>query len=300
VPVCPFACIVSFDKSAGYLRDLHADMQLQMSLAELPCCSSRRECSSMEQNIACVSRRCLRVAPSGELVVSDDIGKVADVAKAFRDILPASDRSRPFAVASRMLKQCPASAEGVDALPYMFAAIGVWLDDDAWTRVRKSVVKHFSASSGGVAECSAVVAPDVVPVVPDESAQGVQDAYDEMSPEALRMQCRRDALLIAELRGKLNCEQTRRRYWTRVATQRKQQLLDLKIDMLAARLKSGKSERYFSLKGGMSLAVRRNLSHISTASLGMTLCEDVSSRTVTSWERRLGSALVAASRNFHR
>jgi hypothetical protein len=257
----------------------------------------------MEQKIALVARRCLLVAPSGELVVCSDISKVADVANAFRDILPVSDRSRPVAVAKRMLKQCPASAEGVDALQYMLAAIGVWLDDDAWTRVRKSVLKHFSASSGGVAsvaQCSAVAAPDDVQVVPDESAQGVQDAYDEMSPEALRMQCRRDALLIAELRGKLNCEQTRRRYWARVAAHRKQQLFDLKIDALAARLKSGKSERYFSLKGGMSLAVRRNLSHISTASLGMTLCEDVSSQTVTSWERRLGSALVAASRNFHR
>ena len=65
-------------------------------------------------------------------------------------------------------------------------------------------------------------------------------------------------------------------------------------------LKKGSGQRYFSLKGGMTLALKRCLSNGSTYTLGITMGLDVSPPTIRRWEIKLRAARIAAMRAWHR
>lgn len=68
---------------------------------------------------------------------------------------------------------------------------------------------------------------------------------------------------------------------------------DLSID------RKGSASRYMSASGLMALAVRRNLSNISSADFGSVIVDDVSRWTITRAEILLSCALQAWSHDWH-
>eukprot|EP00959_Pyramimonas_sp_CCMP1952_P411401 8620859-Pyramimonas_sp.AAC.1 len=67
----------------------------------------------------------------------------------------------------------------------------------------------------------------------------------------------------------------------------------------SALFKRGKADRYMTLGGGLSLALRRATGNTSASSLTWTLQMDVSGKTVIRYEVLLRASLVAASLSFH-
>ena len=65
--------------------------------------------------------------------------------------------------------------------------------------------------------------------------------------------------------------------------------------------RTGKHEsgRYLTVPSQVSLALRRNLSNVSCADLGLVIMDDASRWSVSSAEVRAGSSLIASFRNFH-
>ncbi|CAE7722009.1 unnamed protein product, partial [Symbiodinium necroappetens] len=65
------------------------------------------------------------------------------------------------------------------------------------------------------------------------------------------------------------------------------------------RLERSKKGKHLSLRGKLSLAIRRNFSNCATADIGAILLEDISRYSVSRYESRAGTALVASSRLFY-
>ncbi|CAE7399320.1 unnamed protein product, partial [Symbiodinium sp. CCMP2456] len=65
------------------------------------------------------------------------------------------------------------------------------------------------------------------------------------------------------------------------------------------RLERSKKGKQLSLRGKLSLAIRRNFSNCATADIGAILLEDISRYSVSRYESRAGTALVASSRLFY-
>ena len=125
------------------------------------------------------------------------------------------------------------------------------------------------------------------------------------------------ALVDADLRRRLATAEARNRaltkrvihlknsvqYWKRAAQQLRGKLTSVRSVHTAqtqkAEWKRGRAARYFSVRGGMTLAMKRNLSRGSASSLGIALSLDVSRRTVRDWELRLRAARLASIRSFH-
>eukprot|EP00959_Pyramimonas_sp_CCMP1952_P266099 5563240-Pyramimonas_sp.AAC.1 len=61
----------------------------------------------------------------------------------------------------------------------------------------------------------------------------------------------------------------------------------------------GPANRYLSLRGGFSLALRRTISNVGSAKLGLILQEDIGRRAITSAEIRLRAALLASTKEFN-
>eukprot|EP00974_Lingulodinium_polyedra_P115934 11157335-Lingulodinium_polyedra.AAC.2 len=53
------------------------------------------------------------------------------------------------------------------------------------------------------------------------------------------------------------------------------------------------------MRGSFALAIRRNLSHVSSAALGSTLLFDKSRQSVVRSELDLSAAIVSSARSFH-
>ena len=64
-------------------------------------------------------------------------------------------------------------------------------------------------------------------------------------------------------------------------------------------MKRGSAGRYFTVAGGMRMAMRRCISNVSAMCLGLALETDLHRTTVAQWEINLRAALVATARHYH-
>ncbi len=62
--------------------------------------------------------------------------------------------------------------------------------------------------------------------------------------------------------------------------------------------KRWKAKRYFSARGGLTMALRRSISGVAATSLGLATEVDVHHVTVTKYELRLRAAQVSAMQAF--
>eukprot|EP00959_Pyramimonas_sp_CCMP1952_P242803 5075253-Pyramimonas_sp.AAC.1 len=67
-----------------------------------------------------------------------------------------------------------------------------------------------------------------------------------------------------------------------------------RLDEMLANGKRGKRQRYFSVKGGLTHALRRCNSRTAAIAYGLSVRSDISHATLGRWERTAHAALVSA------
>ena len=161
---------------------------------------------------------------------------------------------------------------------------------------------------GGDAAADAVEAlqrMEPEPVVRDpEPVVRELDELDELDDvEALRALVRKErqknrALKMASKilgtrgwRWKTRCFQARGRLKRERAEQ---------VRLRRAQGKKGKASRYFSVEGGVFVALKRNVGNASASAIGRILSLDTHHTSVVRWEIRTHAALVAARRNGYK
>eukprot|EP00973_Karenia_brevis_P071889 9989219-Karenia_brevis.AAC.1 len=62
----------------------------------------------------------------------------------------------------------------------------------------------------------------------------------------------------------------------------------------------GKKQSYLTFQGGMSVALRRNISNVSAKGFGSSALEDISHQTVARWEVDCGATVQGGIQQFHK
>ena len=148
------------------------------------------------------------------------------------------------------------------------------------------------------------VVRDPEPAVRDPALPPAEDELDELDDvEALRALVRKERhknrafKMASKIRGtrcwrwKTRCFQAR----DRLKRERAEQ-----VRLRRAQGKKGKASRYFSVEGGVFVALKRNVGNATASGIGRILSLDTYHTSVIRWEIKTHAALVAARRNGYK
>lgn len=91
-----------------------------------------------------------------------------------------------------------------------------------------------------------------------------------------------------------------KQYHAKRARQSKDNLTAVHLEASSKRLRRGKKgNRYFTIRGGLSLAIKRSLSNAGAHAIGIISELDVTRQSICRWEIWLRAALLSAARRFH-
>eukprot|EP00959_Pyramimonas_sp_CCMP1952_P321170 6720910-Pyramimonas_sp.AAC.1 len=136
-----------------------------------------------------------------------------------------------------------------------------------------------------------------------------RETVSQMTKEDLEALVLSQHRQICRLTGRLARALATKESYYKTIERKKDQLCTAKekIDQLrnektqsVEKIFQGKQSRYFTVRGGLSLALRRTMAGIGSNRLGLVLQEDLGRRAVTSAEVRLRASLLAATRSFNK
>ena len=147
------------------------------------------------------------------------------------------------------------------------------------------VASSEDEADGNAEERSRAEEMAIVPVQPAEPAGEIvaADRFSAMSHEALVVLARDQSLALANARSPARSKQllhqarkNNRRLRTAVQTLKRKL-----AEQSSANMKRGRSGRYFTTMGGLSLAIRRSASNVAAAGVSIMSTVDVSDRILS-------------------
>ena len=203
-----------------------------------------------------------------------------------------------------------------DAIPQVLLGFNIDIPQDQWVHIRRSCHERLNHSlilardsdSGGLAARPArqsVGATAIVAVPVDDSAEPAERSesvpvlsYDLLRHDDLLMVCRSRDAQVARLNNEIRALKRRVCYWQSKAAQAGTILNPSARSHMDMDLQR-KGTLRLTVKSGIALAIRRNLSCIAAADLGKVLMDDVTGKTVLRWEVILGGTIIERARSIH-
>ena len=259
-------------------------------------------------NLLLLSRRvALSVAPHCHVQSNDTIWITTAGLKAVAQILPrspktksdlprgASEELHDLSRLGRFLGNCPSCSSQ-----------WFWTEVEQCLRCELSAGTQSGIGAGplGPSSDSTLFPGTLFPTsdtVCDETAssQELLDRYMCLDSAALRelLRCRDDT--IYSMRQKIkHLQQDRRRLMGRLNSKHLNTAKDEESDDEALFQIARKGKRHLTDKGATALAIRRNLSNVSSKDLGSVLLQDLSHQTICRAEVKAAAALVVDAQDF--
>ena len=187
----------------------------------------------------------------------------------------------------------------LDVLPPLLACFGTWVDD--WDSIKQKVLAHHHV--GAAAEPAGSE--------PQPLADGPRpfDGDGPVGSSALLDNWKTSLERVYSSEKTIRTLKMQVRYWKSEAMKHRRRNKELQ-HKLDARTSGGKkaplrkrrgdaAPRYFSVRGGLVMALKRNICNTPTATLGVHLETDVNRTTVSRWEMHLDNCLRSSSVAFY-